>query len=186
MPGRPSTRRSPAPCALKQAAALHFQRDLGIETDPKSVIVSAGGKQAIFHALLATISAGDEVIVPCAVVGQLSRDHPLRRRAGGAADHPCEGQFPLQRGRFRGADHAADPVADAQQPGQSDRRLLPGRHAAARSAKCCAAIRASWCCPTISTRRSTTPASRMRLWRTSVRTLPSASAPSRACPRAMR
>lgn len=49
---------------LKQAAALHFKRDLGIDADPKNVIVSAGGKQSIFHALLATVSAGDEVIVP--------------------------------------------------------------------------------------------------------------------------
>ena len=49
---------------LKQAAALHFKRDLGIETDPRNVIVSAGGKQSIFHALLATVSHGDEVIVP--------------------------------------------------------------------------------------------------------------------------
>jgi len=49
---------------LKQAAALHFRRDLGIETEPGNVIVSAGGKQSIFHALLATISPGEEVIVP--------------------------------------------------------------------------------------------------------------------------
>ncbi|MFB0612143.1 pyridoxal phosphate-dependent aminotransferase [Aurantiacibacter poecillastricola] len=49
---------------LKEAAALHFRRDLGIETDPARVIVSAGGKQAIFEALAATVSAGDEVIVP--------------------------------------------------------------------------------------------------------------------------
>jgi aspartate aminotransferase len=49
---------------LKQAAALHFRRDLGIATEPKNVIVSAGGKQSIFHALLATVSSGDEVIVP--------------------------------------------------------------------------------------------------------------------------
>ena len=49
---------------LKQAAALHFERDLGIATDPTRVIVSAGGKQSIFHALLATISKGEEVIVP--------------------------------------------------------------------------------------------------------------------------
>ena len=33
---------------LKRAAALHFQRDLGIAADPKRVIVTAGGKQAIF------------------------------------------------------------------------------------------------------------------------------------------
>jgi aspartate aminotransferase len=49
---------------LKRAAALHFERDLGIETDPKSVIVTAGGKQAIFEAFAATVSEGDEVIVP--------------------------------------------------------------------------------------------------------------------------
>ena len=49
---------------LKQAAALHFARDLGIEVSASQVTVSAGGKQAIFHAMLATISEGDEVIVP--------------------------------------------------------------------------------------------------------------------------
>jgi aspartate aminotransferase len=49
---------------LKRAAALHFERDLGIAVDPANVIVSAGGKQAIFEALAATLSEGDEVIVP--------------------------------------------------------------------------------------------------------------------------
>lgn len=49
---------------LRQAAALHFQRDLGLATTPERVIVSAGGKQAIFHALLATLNPGDEVLIP--------------------------------------------------------------------------------------------------------------------------
>ncbi len=49
---------------MKQAAALHFARDLGIEVPVSQVTVSAGGKQAIFHAILATVSPGDEVIVP--------------------------------------------------------------------------------------------------------------------------
>jgi aspartate aminotransferase len=49
---------------LKRAAALHFERDLGIGTDPKAVIVSAGGKQAIFEAIVATVSEGDEVVIP--------------------------------------------------------------------------------------------------------------------------
>ena len=49
---------------LKQAAALHFERDLGIAADPKNIIVSAGGKQSIFHAFMATVSEGEEVIVP--------------------------------------------------------------------------------------------------------------------------
>ncbi len=50
--------------ALKRAAALHFGRDLGIEVPVSQVTVSAGGKQAIFHALMATVSEGEEVIVP--------------------------------------------------------------------------------------------------------------------------
>ena len=49
---------------LREAAALHFQRDLGITVPPSQVIVSAGGKQAIFHALLATLNPGDEVLIP--------------------------------------------------------------------------------------------------------------------------
>jgi len=50
--------------AMKKAAVLHFTRDLGIETSPERVVISAGGKQAIFHAILATVSEGEEVIVP--------------------------------------------------------------------------------------------------------------------------
>jgi aspartate aminotransferase len=50
--------------ALRDAAALHFERDLGIVVPPSQVIVSAGGKQAIFHALLATLDPTDEVLIP--------------------------------------------------------------------------------------------------------------------------
>ncbi|WP_068071078.1 pyridoxal phosphate-dependent aminotransferase [Novosphingobium lentum] len=49
---------------LKTAAALHFARDLGIVAPPSQITVSAGGKQAIFHALLATLDPGDEVLIP--------------------------------------------------------------------------------------------------------------------------
>lgn len=54
----------PGTQALREAAALHFARDLGIEVPPAQIIVSAGGKQAIFHALLATLNPGDEVLIP--------------------------------------------------------------------------------------------------------------------------
>ena len=49
---------------MKAAAALHFERDLGIAVPPRQVTISAGGKQAIFHALLATLDPGDEVVIP--------------------------------------------------------------------------------------------------------------------------
>jgi aspartate aminotransferase len=50
--------------ALREAAALHFARDLGIVVPPAQVIVTAGGKQAIFEALLATLDPGDDVLIP--------------------------------------------------------------------------------------------------------------------------
>lgn len=49
---------------MKAAAALHFARDLGIAVPASQVTISAGGKQAIFHALLATLDPGDEVLIP--------------------------------------------------------------------------------------------------------------------------
>ena len=49
---------------MKAAAALHFARDLGIAVPPEQVTVTAGGKQAIFEALLATLDPGDEVLIP--------------------------------------------------------------------------------------------------------------------------
>ena len=48
----------------KAAAALHFARDLGLDVPTSQVTISAGGKQAIFHALLATLDPGDEVLIP--------------------------------------------------------------------------------------------------------------------------
>ncbi len=49
---------------LKAATVLHFARDLGLQVPVSQVTVSAGGKQAIFHALLATLNPGDEVLIP--------------------------------------------------------------------------------------------------------------------------
>ena len=49
---------------LREAAALHFARDLGVVVPASQTMISAGGKQAIFHALLATLDPGDEVLIP--------------------------------------------------------------------------------------------------------------------------
>ena len=50
--------------ALRRAAALHFGRDLGLAVPPAQIIVSAGGKQSIFLALMATLNPGDDVLIP--------------------------------------------------------------------------------------------------------------------------
>jgi aspartate aminotransferase len=50
--------------ALKAAIKRKFSRDAGLDVALDEIIVSNGGKQVIFDALMATIDAGDEVIVP--------------------------------------------------------------------------------------------------------------------------
>jgi aspartate aminotransferase len=50
--------------ALRQAVADKFRRDHGIDYAPDEVIVSTGGKQVIFNAMLATLNPGDEAIIP--------------------------------------------------------------------------------------------------------------------------
>ncbi len=50
--------------ALRRAVADKFRRDQGIDYTPDEVIVSTGGKQVIFNAMLATLNGGDEVIIP--------------------------------------------------------------------------------------------------------------------------
>ena len=50
--------------ALKRAICAKFARDSGIEYGLNEVIVSTGGKQVIFNALLATLEPGDEVVIP--------------------------------------------------------------------------------------------------------------------------
>ncbi len=49
---------------LKAAVARKFKRDNNITAAPEEIMVSAGGKQIIFNALLATLNPGDEVVIP--------------------------------------------------------------------------------------------------------------------------
>ena len=50
--------------ALRQAVADKFRRDSGLDYRPEEIIVSTGGKQVIFNAMLATIDPGDEAVIP--------------------------------------------------------------------------------------------------------------------------
>lgn len=50
--------------ALRRAVAAKFKRDSGLEYAPEEIIVSTGGKQVIYNAMLATMNPGDEAIVP--------------------------------------------------------------------------------------------------------------------------
>ncbi len=50
--------------ALRRAVAEKFRRDSGLDYKPEEIIVSTGGKQIIYNAMVATLNAGDEVIIP--------------------------------------------------------------------------------------------------------------------------
>ena len=50
--------------ALRRAVAEKFRRDSGIDYKPEEIIVSTGGKQVIYNAMVATLNPGDEVVIP--------------------------------------------------------------------------------------------------------------------------
>ncbi|MDB6453664.1 pyridoxal phosphate-dependent aminotransferase [Falsirhodobacter sp. 20TX0035] len=49
---------------LKQAICDKFQRENGLSYKPNQVTVGTGGKQILYNAFVATLNAGDEVIIP--------------------------------------------------------------------------------------------------------------------------
>lgn len=49
---------------LRKAICAKFKRDNGLDYKPEQVTVGCGGKQTIFNALMATLDAGDEVVIP--------------------------------------------------------------------------------------------------------------------------
>jgi aspartate aminotransferase len=50
--------------ALRQAIGAKFKRENRLDYAPNQIIVSTGGKQVLFNALMATLDPGDEVIIP--------------------------------------------------------------------------------------------------------------------------
>ena len=49
---------------LKAAVARKFKRENQLDYKPSQIIVSTGGKQVLYNALVATLNPGDEVIIP--------------------------------------------------------------------------------------------------------------------------
>jgi len=48
---------------LRKAVAAKFKRENNLEYTPEQVIVSTGGKQVLYNAFMATLNAGDEVVI---------------------------------------------------------------------------------------------------------------------------
>src|SRR5262249_38932207 len=48
----------------KEAVCRKFKRENGLDYKPSQITVSAGGKQVLYNAFMATLNPGDEVIIP--------------------------------------------------------------------------------------------------------------------------
>ena len=49
---------------LKDAIVAKFKRENGLTYKPNQIVISTGGKQVLYNALMATLNPGDEVIIP--------------------------------------------------------------------------------------------------------------------------
>jgi aspartate aminotransferase len=49
---------------LKRAIAAKFKRENGLDYETSQITVSSGGKQVLYNAMVATLSPGDEVVIP--------------------------------------------------------------------------------------------------------------------------
>ena len=49
---------------LREAISAKFLRDNGLEYKPEQIVVSTGGKQALYQVVQVLVNPGDEVIIP--------------------------------------------------------------------------------------------------------------------------
>ena len=49
---------------LKEAVCAKFRRENGLSYEPSQILVSPGGKAVVYNAMMATLDAGDEVLIP--------------------------------------------------------------------------------------------------------------------------
>ncbi len=127
----------PGTPALRQAIVAKMKRDHGLEYKPSQTVVTSGGKQIIFNAMLATLNPGDEVIVPAPY--WVSYPEMVLFGDGTPVIVQCkeENGFKLTPGGSRPRHHAQDQVDHpelAQQPDEVP--PTPGRPPRA-CATCC-------------------------------------------------
>jgi len=78
---------------LKAAIALKFKRDNGLTYEASQITVNVGGKHTLFNALVATVEAGDEVIIPAPYwvsypdIVQFAGGTPVFVKAGAAQNY---------------------------------------------------------------------------------------------------
>ena len=114
---------------LKDAICAKFERENGLMLPPENISVGTGGKQVLFNALMATVQAGDEVIIPApywvsfAGIVEVAGGRPVFVRAG------FRGRAEADAGRAGRRHHPEKPLGHHQFALEPDRHRLYGRRA---------------------------------------------------------
>ena len=116
--------------ALKQAICDKFKRENGLTYKPNQISVGTGGKQVIFNAIMATVSPGDEVIIPAPYWVSYPDMVNLAEGTPVFVATTAEEGFKLKPQATRCGDYTAHQMADPQFAQQSNRRRLYARGAA--------------------------------------------------------
>ena len=110
-------------------------------TRPSQITVSAGGKQVLYNAFMATLNPGDEVIIPAPY--WVSYPDMVLLAGGKPVEVVCgmDKGFKITPDALAARHHAEDQVVPAQLAVEPDRRRLYARRAAARSPTSCCSTR---------------------------------------------
>jgi aspartate aminotransferase len=113
----------PGTPALRQAICAKMKRDHGLDYKPSQTVVTSGGKQIIFNAMLATLNPGDEVIVPAPYWVSYPEMVLFGDGTPDQVDYPQFAQQPDRRGLYARRPAGALRRAAAPSPGMgADRR----------------------------------------------------------------
>ena len=111
---------------LKKAIVARYKTDYGIEYATNEVIVTAGGKQALFNAVMVLFGAGDEVITHMPGWPTLVEQIKLADATPVIVHTHAEDGFRLRADTFLERADAEDARHHHQLAGQSDRRADVG------------------------------------------------------------
>ena len=117
---------------LKKAIVWRYKTDYGVDYATSEVIVTAGGKQALYNAVMVLFGEGDEVITHMPGWPTLVEQIKLADATPVIVHTRAEDGFALLARTFLDALHAAHPRHHHQFAGQSDRRADVGRGARRR------------------------------------------------------
>ena len=124
---RPTTATPPPPGlpALREAVAEKTLRDSGYEVAPEQVLITNGGKQAVYQAFATLLDPGDEVLLPAPYWTTYPEAIALAGGVSGAGRRRRDAGYLVTRRPARGGADAADQGAAVLLAVEPDRRGLP-------------------------------------------------------------